>query len=132
VDIAYPTDLGLLNQARKQTEKIIDKLYKPLRVKLKKKPRTYRKIARRDYLLVAKKRRPTQKQRKKAIRKQLQYLNRNLAHIEQLINEGASLSWLNKKEYKKQQVEAFKQDTGYYPSSVHVDKIYRTKDNRAF
>lgn len=57
-DIAYPTDLGLLCQGRKQTEKIIDKLYKPLRFKLKNKPRTYRKLARKNYLLVAKKRRP--------------------------------------------------------------------------
>lgn len=28
-DISYPNDLGLLNQARKQTEKIIDTLYEP-------------------------------------------------------------------------------------------------------
>jgi hypothetical protein len=28
-DISYPTDLGLLNQARTETEKIIDVLYKP-------------------------------------------------------------------------------------------------------
>jgi IS5 family transposase len=29
------------------------------------------------------------------------------------------------------QVEAFKEFTGHYPESVHVDKIYRTLDNRA-
>jgi IS5 family transposase len=29
-DISYPTDLGLLNEARKHTEKIIDILYKSL------------------------------------------------------------------------------------------------------
>ena len=27
----------------------------------------------------------------------------------------------------KAQVEAYKELTGYYPKSVHVDKIYRTK-----
>ena len=52
-DISYPTDLGLLNQARVHTEKIIDILYKSLKVKIKEKPRTYRKIARKDYLAVA-------------------------------------------------------------------------------
>ncbi len=91
-DLAYPTDLGLLNQARKQTEKIIDKLYKPLQIKLDKKPRTYRNLARKDYLEVAKKRRPTRNKRIKAIRKQLQDLKRNLSHIEQLLKEGAYLA----------------------------------------
>lgn len=44
-DIRYPTDLGLLNQARKQTGKIIDILYDGLEEKPSKKPVTYRKIA---------------------------------------------------------------------------------------
>ena len=30
------------------------------------------------------------------------------------------------------QLEAFKEFTGHYPESVHVDKIYRTLDNRAW
>ncbi len=83
-DIAYPTDLNLLNLAREQTEKIIDILYDIARDKLKKKPRTYRKIARKDYLKVSKKRRSTKKQRQKAIKKQLQYVKKNLAHIGEL------------------------------------------------
>ncbi|MFM6151938.1 MAG: transposase, partial [Sphaerospermopsis kisseleviana] len=49
-DISYPTDLGLLNQARKQTETIIDTLYNSLKIKKSNKPRTYRKRARKDYL----------------------------------------------------------------------------------
>jgi hypothetical protein len=72
-DISYPTDLKLLNQARVYTEKIIDVLYEALKEKIKPKPRTYRKIARKDYLGVAKKRQPTRKQKRKAIKKQLQY-----------------------------------------------------------
>ena len=39
-DISYPTDLGLLNLGRIHTEKIIDILYKSLKVKINKKPRT--------------------------------------------------------------------------------------------
>jgi len=50
-DISYPTDLGLLNKARVHTEKIIDILYKSLKEKIKNQPRTYRKIARKDYLI---------------------------------------------------------------------------------
>jgi hypothetical protein len=49
---------------------------------------------------VAKRRRASQKQRRKAIRKQLQYIKRNLAHIERLIVVGAGLSWLSKRQYK--------------------------------
>jgi transposase, IS5 family len=52
-DISYPTDLGLLNGARVHTEKIIDILYKQIKEKLPKKPRTYRNLARKDYLGLA-------------------------------------------------------------------------------
>jgi transposase, IS5 family len=99
-DITYPTDLGLLNKARVHTEKIIDILYKQIKGQTHKKPRTYRNIARKDYLAVAKQRRPTKNKRRQAIKKQLQYIKRNLAHIEQLIELGASLEGLTKKQYK--------------------------------
>jgi transposase, IS5 family len=99
-DISYPTDLGLLNRARFHTEKIIDILYKPLKGQIPKKPRTYRNIARKDYFLIAKQRRPTQDRKRQAIKKQLQYLKRNLAHIEQLINLGATREAVNNKQYK--------------------------------
>lgn len=209
-DISYPTDLELLNQARKQTERIIDLLYEQILGQLEKKPRTYRERARKDYLEVAKKRRVSQKDRRKAIKKQLQYIKRNFSHIEKLILSGATLENLSNRQYKmllvvaevyrqqlwlyenkkqsiddrivsltqphirpiirgkagksvefgaklsascfdgyvfldhiswdnfnesgdlKDQIEAFKNYTGYYPESVHVDKIYRTRENRAW
>lgn len=99
-DINYPTDLGLLNCARVHTEKIIDILYKQLKGQTNKKPRTYRNIAIKEYLAVAKQRRPTRNKRRQALKKQLQYIKRNLAHIEQLIESGATLERLNKKQYK--------------------------------
>lgn len=68
-DISYPTDLGLLNGARVHTEKIIDILYKQIPEKKHKKPRTYRNRARKDYLAVAKQRRPTRNKRRQAIKK---------------------------------------------------------------
>jgi hypothetical protein len=70
-DISYPTDLGLLNGARVHTEKIIDILYKQIKEKTHKKPRTYRNLARKDYLAVAKQRRPTRNKRRQAIRRNL-------------------------------------------------------------
>jgi hypothetical protein len=45
-------------------------------------------------------RQPTRKQKRKAIKKQLQYLKRNLSHIAQLIELGASLNNLRKRQYK--------------------------------
>jgi transposase, IS5 family len=84
-----------LNQSRKQTEKIIDILYDRLEEKPSKKPIIQRIIVKKEYLKIAKKRRPTKKQRRKAIKKQLQYINRNLGHIERLQASGAELEWLN-------------------------------------
>ena len=89
-DISYPTDLGLLSGARVHTEKIIDILYKQIKYQTNRKPRTYRNLARKDYLLIAKQRRPSRNKKRQAIKKQLQYIKRNLAHIEQLIDSGST------------------------------------------
>jgi len=208
-DISYPNDLGLLNQVREHTEKVIDILYNSVEDESKKKPKTYRNIARKDYLEVSKKRRATKKQRQKGIKKQLQYIKRNLAHIS-LLESDTGFEMLSRQQYKKilvaseiyrqqllmyetksqridnrivslsqphirpiirgkagkavefgaklsascvngyvfldriswdnfnesgdlkMQVEEFKKHTGFYPKSVHADKIYRTKANRAW
>lgn len=44
------------------------------------------------------------------------------------------ISWDNFNESVdlKAQVEAYKEFTEFYPGSVHVDKIYRTRENRAW
>jgi transposase, IS5 family len=89
-----------LNQARRQTEKIIDILYNKLEEKPSKKPITRRIIAKKEYLKIAKKRRVTKKQRRKAIKKQLQYIHRNLGHIKLLQTSSAKLGWLNSQQYK--------------------------------
>ncbi len=98
--ITYPTDIGILDRARMQTEKIIDILYNSIKDICQKKPRTYRKTARKDYLAIAKQRRPKHSQKRAAIKKQLQYLHRNLSHIEKLIELGANLGKLRKQQYK--------------------------------
>ena len=100
-DIKYTTDLGIWNQVRKETEKILDRLYQEVKEKLIKKPIIYRKIARKNYLKVAKKRRPSQKERRKAIGQQLGYIKINLGYIDQIIEQGSSLSCLSKRQYKQ-------------------------------
>jgi len=209
-DIRYPTDLNLLNQAREQTENIIDALYEQVKDQIPKKPRTYRRQARKAYLQIAKQRKVNSKKIRKAVREQLGYLRRNLGHIDTLLATGASLSRLSKYLYRnllvvsevfrqqqwmfqhhchriearivslaqphvrpivrgkagtpvefgakisvscvdgkvfldhlswdnfnesgdfQQQVESFRSRFGHYPESVHVDQIYRTRDNRAY
>jgi len=204
-DIGYPTDLGLLNEARQKTEAFIDLLYEPLKGKIAK-PRTYRDNARKKYLAVAKMRQPRKKLLRKAIRQQLNFVRRNLKHIKALaayhqvspltITQGLQLETI-KELYRQQRymyehkthsvenrivsisqphvrpivrgkaganvefgaklaisvvdglayleklswdnfgeamtlieaIERYYERQGFYPVSVHVDKIYRTRDN---
>jgi len=83
-DIAYPTDLKLLNSSREKCEEIIDKLFIP-DLHGKKKPRTYREKARKTYLVTAKKKKKTKVELRAAIGKQLRYVNRNLKTIGNLL-----------------------------------------------
>jgi len=82
-NIKYPTDLDLLNQSREISEGIIDKLY--MGGRLEEKPRTYRRKARQSFLGIIKKKRKSHKMLRQGIKRQLQYLRRNLAHIEDMI-----------------------------------------------
>ena len=98
-DITYPTDLKLLNAAREKLEHIIDILHRRL-VGRRKKPRTYRKKARKDFLATAKMKRPGAKKVRKAIGKQLRYVRRDLAHIDALLKAGADLCDLKDYNYR--------------------------------
>lgn len=208
-DITYPTDLKLLNDAREKTERIIDDLHAAMPGKVKK-PRTYRKKARRDFLNVALSKKPKVSKIRTAIGKQLRYIKRNLGHIHQQLDNGASLgdltaywhkclmvihtlydqqlemyqqrshrcadrvvsvsqphvrpivrgkvsqrvefgakisashvdgyimldrfSWdaYNETSDLEGQAEAFRQRFGHFPASIHADKIYQTRANRAW
>jgi len=207
-DITFPTDLKILNTAREKSEEVIDILHRPLRGK-QKKPRSYRKKARKEFLSVAKSKKLSNSKRRKAIRKQLGYLRRNLKTIEKQ-SAQSSLTALTRKQYKnllvigevyrqqkwmfdhrenriadrivsvsqphvrpikrgkagaatefgakisaslvdgfafvdriswdayneggdlKEQIESYHNRFGYYPESVHADKIYRNRENRKF
>ncbi|MEZ0117793.1 UNVERIFIED_ORG: IS5 family transposase [Heyndrickxia coagulans] len=118
-DIAYPTDLGLLNEAREKLEHIIDVLHEPHKGKLQK-PRTYRKRARKDYLSVAKQRKAGARKIRKAVGKQLGYVKRDLAIIENLVTQS-SLSLLSKDEYRQLLVihELYRQQAEMYKKKTH-------------
>jgi hypothetical protein len=207
-DITFPTDLKILNTSREKSEEIIDVLHRPLKGK-QKKPRTYRKRARKEYLSAAKSKKLPKSKRRKALRKQLGYLRRNLKSIDKLSSQ-VSLSRLTARQYKNLlvihevyrqqqwmydhherrigdrivsvsqphvrpikrgkagastefgakisvslvkgfsfvdriswdaynesgdmigQIESYRKRFGYYPESVHSDKIYRTRGNRKY
>ena len=187
-DIAYPTDLSLVNEAREKSEEIIDAMHAPF-VGVRKKP-GYKKI-------------------RKAIGQQLRYLRRNLQSIDRMSEEGL-LKLLGRRRYRLllvikelyrqqlwmyenrthsiadrivslyqphvrpivrgkaknsvefgakvsislvdgfsfverigwdaynescdliEQIEGYHKRFGFYPESVHADKIYRTRENRRY
>lgn len=96
-DIAYPTDLNLLSDARKKSEELIDKLYSP--ALHEKKPRTYRRIARKLYLKTAQKKNKSRKQIRKAVGVQLRLVKRNLKSINHLLDAYREIP-LKPNEYK--------------------------------
>ena len=113
-DITFPTDLKLLNTAREKSEEIIDILHKPLKGK-QKKPRTYRKVARKAFLAAAKSKRLSKNKMRKARRKQLGYLRRNLKTIDKLSRQ-TPLTVLKRRDYKNLLVihEVFRQQQWLY------------------
>lgn len=92
-DINYPTDLGLINAARNHLDEMIDAVHAAMG-KPSKRPRTYREKARKDYLMLAKQRKPRKNQIRQAIKKQLQYARRNLKALDRLL-EAAEKTGLN-------------------------------------
>lgn len=157
--IRYPTDVSLLNEGREFSEQIIDYLHRGLEQKQegevekdtrskKKKPRTYRQNARRDFLNFAKRRKPTGKTIRKSIKQQLQYLRRNLVHIEELLShyeEGKPLplpNWLLRRYWvlvhlKEQQQQMYDEKVNRCDDrivSIHqpwVRPIVRGKQNKS-
>jgi transposase, IS5 family len=96
-DIAYPTDLDLLNDARVKSEELLDIAYAHSTSKIK--PRNYRDKARKDYLKLAQKKNKTRKEIRPAIKKQLGYLRRNMCSINDLLDQCSDIPF-NKKQYK--------------------------------
>ncbi|WP_276505088.1 IS5 family transposase [Terrimonas pollutisoli] len=120
-DIKYPTDLNLLNDARQKSEELIDVLYRKKQWDDKDKPRTYRQIARKEYLKVAQKKHKTRKQIRKAIRKQLAYLHRNIKILHSLLTYFKHIPF-NKKDYKYLLViqTLYDQQKMMYDSKMHT------------
>ena len=141
-DIAFPTDLDLLSDAREKSEELIDKLYqKGLHGQ---KPRTYREIARKLYLSTAQKRNKSKKEIRKGTGRQLRFLGRNIKHIDTLLDAYGTGIPLNSTDYRYmlvirtlylQQEEMFSNSTHSVEHRIvsihqpHVRPIVRGKSN---
>jgi len=124
-DIRFPTDLSLLNEAREKTEAIIDVLHEPF-IGKEKKPRTYRKRARKEYLNLAKSKKKKKSKLRKAMGKQLNYVERNLNYINDLSSK-VSLQLLPRNKYHDLLViqEVYRQQKLMHDQRIHkvADRI---------
>jgi transposase, IS5 family len=124
-DIQYPTDLNLLNESRE----MLDKLITIVCIKTgAARPRTYRIKARKHYLNVAKKKKKTGKEIRKAVGRQLNYVQRNLKQLNILLNDYLDVGWIfTKQELKYNQVinELYRQQREMHTTQTHriADRI---------
>lgn len=122
VDIKYPTDVHLLNRSREWLERIIKVLHEA-NGKVSKMPRTYKQKARKDFLSFAKKKSVGKKRIRKAVKKQLNYIRRDLKYITNFIQKDTEiLKNLSKTEYSRLLVinEVYRQQL----------KMYRSRSNK--
>ena len=135
-DIKFPTDLNLLNESREKLEVMIDESFS--RGELGgKRPRTYRRVARKNYLTAAKNKKISEGKLKAAIRKQLQYVKRDLGYLERADptkltkKQGKDLAVIRK--LYEQQKEMFEKQIHSIPDRIvsisqdHVRPIIRGK-----
>ena len=85
VYIRYPQDVSLLNEAREKLEEMIFWFHKAYGVAL---PRRDCRAARKQYLSFAKSKKHPAKQIRKALKKQLSYVKRNIGYLESFMSEG--------------------------------------------
>lgn len=85
-DIRYPTDLSLLNECRENCERIIDEVWDKTERKGHKTAYS-RKRVRRDYLKVAKQRKPRKNKIRQAVHEQLECVEKNIVKLEGIIEK---------------------------------------------
>lgn len=114
-NIRYPQDISLLNEAREKLESIIYRFCKSYGLAL---PRRYSKRARKDYLAFAKSKKHSAKQIRKALRKQLGYVARDIRYLDDFMSDGYAM---NSKEIKQYLtiIKLYEQQQYMYDNKVH-------------
>lgn len=85
LNIRYPQDFSILNEAREKLENMIIRFCKSYSVA---RPRMYRRKARKNYLALAKTKNRSNKKIQATIRKQLSYIRRDLKYLEGFMSMG--------------------------------------------
>ena len=101
-DVRYPKDTDLLNEGREKQEKIIDLFFAGNSKGWKKKPRTYRRIARKKYLQFAKNRKTNNRAIRNAVKAQLGFVRRNFKTIDQMLEKEPNLIQLLGEKQKRE------------------------------
>jgi hypothetical protein len=83
------------------------------------KPRTYRKVAHKEYLSIAKAKKPSKERRRKAIQQQLAYVRRDLKYVDAFIQAGYEL---DEKHQELLEVihKLYEQQQYMYDNNTHV------------
>ena len=115
-NIEYTQDFALLNKAREKLEKMIDYFHEEFHPW--KKPRTYRKIARKTYLALARSKKRTAKKIRSEIRRQLEHVRRDIGYVKKYIDAGYSLP-SKYEEYFETICELYKQQKYMYDNKTH-------------
>ena len=84
-NIRYPQDFSLLNEAREKLETVIIRFCKTYGFSS---PRMYRRIARKNYLALAKAKKRSTKKIRATIRKQLAFIRRDIGYLENFMQDG--------------------------------------------
>ncbi|WP_322518495.1 IS5 family transposase [Chitinophaga sancti] len=117
--IEYPTDIKLLNEGRRQLERMIERGCQVAELVM---PRMYRRIARKQYLNIAKKKNKSKRDIRRGIRQQLQYVKRDLKYINWLIESEANFKGVLKmKDWRLIRViqEMYRQQAEMYKNREH-------------
>ncbi len=121
-NISCPQDYLLLNEAREKLEDMINDFH--TRFHPWDKPRTYRKIASKEFLTMVKSKTLTREKMREAIRKQLCYIRRDMGYLETYMEEGYALQpkdincYLNIRTFYEQQKYMYNNKTNHVENRI--------------
>jgi len=116
-NIRYPQDFSLTNEAREKLEAMIDGFHKAFHPW--KKPRTYRRTARKEYLELAKSKKRSPKKIRAYLRRDLERIRRDIGYIEQYLQAGYELSESEMAMYNTIQ-ELYRQQKYMFDNKTHT------------
>ena len=129
VNIRYPQDFSLLNEAREKLESMLNRISK---LSSQKKPRTYARVARKEYLNLAKSKKRSRKKIRHVVRIMLNCIKRNLRYLKRYLRAGHSLTCKEEREIgvirslyvqQKEMYEANKNRVDHRIVSLHMPFI---------